>query len=52
MASLKKGGFGNSKIFSADDLKGRSPEELGDMVSGTVPTTVVLYVLYILGKLL
>lgn len=28
MASLKKGGFGNSKMFSADDLKNMSPEEI------------------------
>ena len=34
MASLKKGGFGNSKMFSAEDLKNMSPEEMTAKFSG------------------
>mmetsp|Transcript_11439 Transcript_11439/g.15751 ORF Transcript_11439/g.15751 Transcript_11439/m.15751 type:complete len:228 (+) Transcript_11439:50-733(+) len=34
MASLKKGGFGNSKIFSSDDLKNMSPDEMSEKLSG------------------
>jgi hypothetical protein len=32
MAKLKMGGFGNSKMFSANDLKNMSPEELSDQL--------------------
>jgi hypothetical protein len=34
MANLKKGGFGNSKMFSGDDLKNMSPEELSAKLGG------------------
>ena len=32
MAQLKKGGFGNTKMFTADDLKNMSPDEMSDQV--------------------
>lgn len=34
MANLKKGGFGNSKMFTPDDLKNMSPEELSEKLGG------------------
>lgn len=34
MAKLKMGGFGNSKMFTPDDLKNMSPEDLSDSLSG------------------
>lgn len=34
MAKLKMGGFGNSKMFSADDLKNMSPEDLSANLGG------------------
>ena len=34
MAKLKMGGFGNSRMFSGDDLKNMSPEDLSDSLSG------------------
>ncbi|KAJ1404434.1 hypothetical protein B484DRAFT_424141 [Ochromonadaceae sp. CCMP2298] len=34
MDSLKKGGFGGSRMFSADDLKGMSPEEMSEKLGG------------------
>jgi hypothetical protein len=32
MAKLKTQGFGNSKVFSAEDLKGLSTDELNEKV--------------------
>lgn len=34
MANLKRGGFGNSKMFSAADLKNMSPEEMSEKLGG------------------
>lgn len=34
MAKLKMGGFGNSKVFTPDDLKNLSPEDLSDSLGG------------------
>jgi len=33
MAKLKMNGFGNSRMFSADDLKNMSPDELGERLN-------------------
>ena len=32
MAQLKKGGFGGAKMFTADDLKDLSPEQMSEKV--------------------
>ena len=32
MAQLKKGGFGNTKMFTADDLKNMSPDQMNEKV--------------------
>jgi cobalamin biosynthesis Mg chelatase CobN len=34
MAKLKRGGFGNSKFFSANDFDGLSPEEMAEKING------------------
>jgi hypothetical protein len=39
MASLKSGGFGNSRMFSANDLKGMSPEELSEKLGSNGGTS-------------
>lgn len=37
MAKLRSGGFGNSRMFSADDLKNMSPEEMSEKLGGGFP---------------
>lgn len=37
MAKLKNSGFGNSKFFNANDLKGMSPEEMASKINGKPP---------------
>ena len=43
MAQLKKGGFGNTKMFTADDLKNMSPDEMSDKVRMNVCMYVLLF---------
>jgi hypothetical protein len=49
MSSLKKGGFGNSKIFSADDLKDLSPDEMSDKVT-KIYTSIVNFIYIIINQ--
>lgn len=44
MEKLRRGGMGNSKFFSANDLQGLSPEELAEKVESSLclPVTVFL----------
>ena len=47
MAQLKKGGFGNTKMFTADDLKNMSPDEMNEKVCMYVYMYVCMYCMYV-----
>ena len=42
MAKMKMNGFGNTKMFTADDLKNMSPEEMNEKVFLVILTELLI----------